>query len=167
MVWILRKHSFTKCSLIKCSVISSVQYTLTFITSFFIECLPKIRTFYDNNMILWYHLVLPKVVLEVLHGLMDTITRTKTKTLPFWKIKRPWFFRTVYHNKKRVIPHPVIAAILDVILNILQSWKTTTTSQSNSPNATTNKNYQKIVIYCDFDFRLNFTLKGRPSWTPS
>ena len=54
------------------------------------------------------------------HGLMDTITRTKTKTLPLRKIRVCYFFRAVYHSKSHVIPHPVIAAILDVILNILQ-----------------------------------------------
>ena len=29
-------------------------------------------------------------------------------------------FHAVYHSKNHVIPHPVIAAILDVILNIVQ-----------------------------------------------
>ena len=33
------------------------------------------------------------------------------------------FFREVYHSKNRVIPHPVIAAFLDVILNISKSRK--------------------------------------------
>ena len=39
--------------------------------------------------------------------------------------------------------HPVISAILDDILDILQRWNTTTSCQSNSPNATTVENYQK------------------------
>ena len=52
------------------------------------------------------------------------------------KIRGRYFFRAVYHNKNYVIPHPVIAATLDIILNILQYWKTTT-CQSNSPNTTT------------------------------
>ena len=34
--------------------------------------------------------------------------------------KSLFFFRAVYHSKHHVIPHPVIAGILDVILNILQ-----------------------------------------------
>ena len=51
---------------------------------------------------------------------MDTITRTKTKTLPLGKIRVCYFFRVLYGSKIHVIPHPVIAAILDVILNILQ-----------------------------------------------
>ena len=55
----------------------------------------------------------------MVHGLMDTILRTKTKTLPLRKISQI-FFHAVYHSKNNVIPHPVIAAILDVILNILQ-----------------------------------------------
>ena len=29
----------------------------------------------------------------------------------------------MYYSKKHVIPHPVIAATLNVILNILQRWK--------------------------------------------
>ena len=41
------------------------------------------------------------------------ITIAKNKSLLF-------FFRAVYHSKNRVITHPVIAAILDIILNILQ-----------------------------------------------
>ena len=46
------------------------------------------------------------------HGLMDTIPRTKTKTLPLRKIRVCSFFCAVYHSKKHVIPHRVIAAIL-------------------------------------------------------
>ena len=33
------------------------------------------------------------------------------------------FFRAVYHSKKSVIPHSVIAAILDFILNISKRKK--------------------------------------------
>ena len=80
------------------------------------------RTFYKNNTILWYHQILPKVVSKMLHGLMDTFTRTKTKKrfTIMKKIRGRYFFRAVYHNKNYVIPHPVIAATLDIILNILQ-----------------------------------------------
>ena len=62
------------------------------------------------------------------------------------KIRGHYFFHAMYHNKSHVMPHPVITAILDSILNILQHWKTTTTCQSNSPNTTTVENYQQIVI---------------------
>ena len=58
----------------------------------------------------------------MVHGLMDSIPRTKTKKtlpLPLRKIKVCYFFHAVYHSKNHVIPHPVIAAILDAILNIL------------------------------------------------
>ena len=52
--------------------------------------------------------------LEEVHGWMDkNISITKNKSLLF-------FFRAVYHSKNHVIPHPAIAANLDVILNILQ-----------------------------------------------
>ena len=56
----------------------------------------------------------------MVHGLMDTIPRTKTRILPLRKIRVCYFFRAVYHNKTHVIPHPVGAAILNVVLNILQ-----------------------------------------------
>ena len=56
----------------------------------------------------------------MLDGLMDTILKTKTKSLPLPKIRVCYFFRAVYHSKKHVISHPVIAAILDVILKNLQ-----------------------------------------------
>ena len=42
-----------------------------------------------------------------------------TKTLPLQKIRVRYFFHVVYHSKNHVISHPVIAAILDIILNIL------------------------------------------------
>ena len=54
----------------------------------------------------------------MLHVLMDTILRTKTKTLPLRKIRDCYFFRAVYHSKNHVISHPVIATVLDAILNI-------------------------------------------------
>ena len=56
----------------------------------------------------------------MVHGLMDTIPRTKTKTLQLRKIRVCYFFCAVYYSKNHVIPHRVIGAILDVILNILQ-----------------------------------------------
>ena len=56
----------------------------------------------------------------MVHGLMDMILRTKTKTLPSPKLRVCYFFRAVYHSKKHVISHPVIAAIFDVILKKLQ-----------------------------------------------
>ena len=69
--------------------------------------------------ILWYYQIRPKVVSKMHGAWMDTISRTKTKTLPLRKL-RVCFFHAVYYRKKHVIPHPVIAAILNVILNILQ-----------------------------------------------
>ena len=56
----------------------------------------------------------------MVHGLMDTIPRTKAKTLPLRKIRACYIFRAVYHSKNHAIPHCVIAAILEIILNILQ-----------------------------------------------
>ena len=55
----------------------------------------------------------------MVYGLMDTINRTKTKTLQLRKISLLFFPCSVSY-KKHAIPHCVIAAILGVILNILQ-----------------------------------------------
>ena len=56
-----------KHSVAKFSVKSSVQYTLTFITSLFEGMFSQSRNFYENNIILWYYQIRPKVVWEV-HG---------------------------------------------------------------------------------------------------
>ena len=56
------------CTLIKHSVtISSVQYTLSIIALFFEEMFSQRRNFYENNIILWYYQIRPKVVWKV-HG---------------------------------------------------------------------------------------------------
>ena len=67
-------------------------------------------------MTVWYNQIRPKVV----HGLINVITEQRQKTLPLRKIRVCYFFRAVHHSKPDVIPHPRIAAILDVNLNILQ-----------------------------------------------
>ena len=76
-------------------------------------------------MILWHYQIRPKVVWNVVHGLMDTITRTKTKKLPLRRIKSVTFFvQCIIHVAKTyVIPHLVIADILYVILNNLHRLK--------------------------------------------
>ena len=72
-------------------------------------------------MKLWYYQIGPKVVWKV-HGVwIDGYnSQNKDKNITIMKNKSLLFFRAVYHSKKHLIPHPVIAAILDVILNILQ-----------------------------------------------
>ena len=113
--------TLVKHSVAKLSVISSVQYTLSFITSFFEEMFSQSRNFYDNNMILWYSQILSKVVWKVQGAWMDGYdSQNKDKTLPLRKIRDCYFFLAVYHSKNHVISHCVIGAILDVILNILQ-----------------------------------------------
>ena len=67
-------------------------------------------------------------------------SKNKDKNITITKNKSV-IFLAVYQSKKHVIPNPVIAAILNVILNILQCWKTTITYRSNSPNIT--ENYHK------------------------
>ena len=56
----------------------------------------------------------------MVHGLMNTILRKKTKSLPLRKIRVCYFFLAVCHSKKTFDPHRVIGTILDVILNVLQ-----------------------------------------------
>ena len=76
-------------------------------------------------MILWYSQIRPKVVWKV-HGARidgyDSQIKDKKK-LPSRKIRVCYFFRAVYNSKKHVFSHPVIAAILNVILNILYAAK--------------------------------------------
>ena len=55
-------------------------------------------------------------------------------------------------------PCSVIAAILDVILNISKRRKQQQYASQNSPNTTTVENYRKIVINCDHD-QVEFCIK--------
>ena len=54
---------------------------------------------------------------------MDMITRTKTKHINITKNMSIFFSAVCHDSKTHVISNPVIAAILDVILSILQRWK--------------------------------------------
>ena len=57
-----------------------------------------------------------------------------------------------------VVPHPVIAAILNVILNIFTTLK----NNNNMPVKFSKYNQKllEIVTNCKFDFRLNCALNG-------
>ena len=71
-------------------------------------------------MILWSYQIWPKVFWKVHGAWIDGYdSQNKDKNINITKNKSQ-FFRAVYHSKNHVIPHRVIAAILDVILNILQ-----------------------------------------------
>ena len=83
----------------------------------------------------------------MVYGLIITIIKTKTKN-NITKSMSLLFYRAVYHSKNNVIPHSVIAAILDIILNF-KTQKKTIICQSNSPYTTTVENYQKMGINCD------------------
>ena len=48
---------------------------------------------------------------------------SKDKKITLRKVCVCYFFRAVYHSNKSVIPHSVIAAILDAILNISKRRK--------------------------------------------
>ena len=56
-------------------------------------------------------------------------SQNKDKSISITKNKCLLFFSAVYHSKNHAIPHPLIAATLYFILNILQRRKTTMTCQ--------------------------------------
>ena len=91
------------CTLIKhsvaFSVISFVQYTMSFITSLFEEIFCQSRNYYENNMILWYYQIWPKVVWKVHGAWIDgydsqnkdkIITITKNKSLLLFPCSVSW-----------------------------------------------------------------------------
>ena len=127
----------------------------------------KSRIFYENNIILRFISSDPaKSGLGSgawINGYDDQNKDTQKHN--HYEIISLSFFSAVYQNKTHVIPYPAISAILDAILNILQHLNITTTtiSQSNSLNVTAVENYQKNVVNCDFDFKLNLTLIRRLS----
>ena len=84
------KHSVTKFS-----VISSVQYTLPFITSFFEEMFSQTRNFYKNNIILWYYQIRPKVVWKV-HGAWIDGYDSKNKDKNITIMKNKSYFSVQY-----------------------------------------------------------------------
>ena len=112
------------CTLIKRSVtkfpvISAIQYTLAFITSFFEGMFSQSRDFYENNMILWYYQIRPKVVWKVHGAWIDGYdSPNKDKNITITKIKSLLFFYAMFYSKNHVIPHPVIAAILNNITTL-------------------------------------------------
>ena len=152
----LIRHSVTKFP-----VISSVQYTLPFITSFFEGMFSQSMNFYENDMILWYFNIRSKVVwiLCMVHGLMDPIPRTKTKTLSLRKLRVCYFFHAVNYSKNYVIPHPVCYCCH---LERHLIYFTTLENNNNMPVKFSkhNRKLSDIVTNCEFDFRLNFALNG-------
>ena len=72
---------------------------------FWTECFPKVEA-----MIVWYYQIYPKVVWKVVYGLMNTITKTKTKN-NITKSMSLLFYRAVYHSKNHLIPLEIISNI--------------------------------------------------------
>ena len=153
-------------------MISFIQHTLAFITSLFLyRMFAQSRTFYEYNMILSsYYQIQPKVVLKVVHGLMDTITRTKTHKKHYhYKKISPLFFSVVYNK------NPCDSTIYRLLF--LPSWTTSwifynaETQQHHASQIRRIplllKTTRKKVINCDSDFKWDFALKWRPSWTQS
>ena len=133
-------------SYIVCSV-----YPGIYLFIFWTKCFPKVGT-----MILWYYQTYPKVVWKVVHGLMNTIIKTKTEKA-LRKARVCCFCRAVYYNKNHVIPHSVIAAILDVILSILKRRKQQQYASQILQIQPLLKIIGKIVINC---YQVNFALNG-------
>ena len=72
-------------------------------------------------MILWYYQIQPEVVWKVHGAWIDGYdSQNKDKVITITKNKSLLFFPAVYHSKNHLIPHRVIGAILEVILNVLQ-----------------------------------------------
>ena len=81
----------------------------------------------------------------MVHGLIDTIPRTKTKNITITKIRVHYFFRAVYHSKNRpCYSPPCDCCHLEQHLIYFTTLKITITCQSNSPNKT--KKYQKGLL---------------------
>ena len=84
-------------------------------------------------------------------------SQNKDKNITITKIKGLLFFYAVYYSKNHVIPHPVIATILNVILNH-KALK----NNNNMPFKFSkyNQKLSNIVTNCEFDFSLKFALNG-------
>ena len=71
------------------------------------------------RIIWWYYQIRPKVLWKVHSAWIDGYdSQNKDKNITITKNKSLLYFRVVYHSKKHVIPHSVIAAILDVNNNM-------------------------------------------------
>ena len=81
----------------------------------------------------------------MLHGLMDTIPRTKTKTLPLRKIR-------VYHCKNHIIP-PHCYCCLERHLKYFTTLKNKNTMPVKFSKY--NQKLSEIVTHCEFDISLN------------
>ena len=66
---------------------------------------------------IWYYQIRAKVVWKVHGAWIDGYnSQNKDKNITIRKNNSLLFFCAVYHSKYHVIPHPVIAAILNIIL---------------------------------------------------
>ena len=125
--WLFSSYGFNKGLYFDQTLCHKVfsEYTLSFITSCFEEMFSQSRNFYENNMTLWYYQIRPKVVWKVHVAWIDIYnSQNKGKIITITKNKSIIFFPCSVSKQNHVIPHRLIAAILDVILNILQRWKT-------------------------------------------
>ena len=75
------------------TVISSLQYTLSFITSFFEEQFSKSKNFYESNVILWHYQIWQNVVWKVHGAWIDEYdSQKKDKNITIMKNKSLLFF---------------------------------------------------------------------------
>ena len=123
---------------------SSVQYTLPFITEFFEGMFSKSGNFYENNMILWYYQIRPKVVWKVHGAWIDGYdSQNKDKNITITKNK------SVSKQKPCDSP-PCYCCHLERHLK----YFTTVKNNNNMPVKFSeyNRKLSEIVTNCEFDF---------------
>ena len=141
------------------SVVSSVQYTLAFISSFFLDKVFSQSRNYDIMILS----DLAKGGLESGVWIDEYNYQNKDKN-SITKSMSLVFFRAMYYSKKHVIPHSVIAAILDVFLSISKRRKQQQYASQILQIQPLLKIIRKTLINCD---QVNFAFKWPPSWTQS
>ena len=156
-------------------VISFVQHTLAFITSLFLDRMfAQSMNFYENNIISRFVLsVQSKSSLESSAWIDGCDYQNKDiqkkTTLPLWKNKSVVFFSAVY-NKNPCYSTIYIRLYLPSQATFWIFYNVETQQHHASQIRRMQlllKTIRKKVINCDSDFKWDFALKWRPSWTPS
>ena len=145
-----------KRSVTKFSMISSIQYTLAFITSFFEGMFSQSRTYYENNMISWYYQIRPKVVWKVHGAWIDGYdSPKKDENITITKIKSLYFFHAIYY--KPCDSPPCYCCHLERHLKYITTLKNNNNMPLKySPNTTANIRYSYLLwIWFQVEFCFN------------
>ena len=128
------------------------------------------RNFYENNMILSFVLSDPAKSSLESSAWIRLPEQRHTKNITIMKKYVRYFFFSAVYNK-----NPCDSTIYNLLL--LPSWTTSWifyNSETKQHHASQIRRMQlllktirKKVINSDSDFKWNFALKWRPSWTPS